>query len=175
MILVCMLVKVLSLLLKALTTDVADVTFVFLVLLQIISSFSEGAEGVNHESTNNISEEHLKESEVDDIVDESHDFKLLHSLANNSRDIELYHAAHDVVAHILDLVGCGVEVLHVVAEGDGAEDKAEEHSHNAYKHYLVPVVYHAQEDSAKLVNLSEDIDQVQEEEGREVECPQDRR
>jgi hypothetical protein len=72
------------------------------------------------------------------------------------------------------LVGCGVEVLHVVAEGDGAEDKAEEHSHNTYKHYLVSVEDDAQEDSPKLVNLSEDIDQVQEEEGREVECPQDR-
>jgi hypothetical protein len=72
------------------------------------------------------------------------------------------------------LICCRIEVLHVVAESDSAEDKTKEYPHYTYQHYLVAIVYHTQEDGAKLIDLSEDIDQVQEEAGREVECSQDR-
>ncbi len=151
-----MLLKVIPLLLQTLSAYIANVAL-FFILLQTVSDFSERTECINHESTNNIAEKHFEEGEVNDIIDKSHDFELLHGLADDSRDVELNDAGHDIVTHILDLVCCGVKVLHVVAECDCAEDKAEEYSHHTHQQYLVPVVDHAQQDGAQLIDLREDI------------------
>ena len=106
MVLLRMLIKVLPLLLQTLPADITNVALILLVLLQIISLFSKGTKGVNHEPTNDIAEQHFEESEVDDIVDESHDFKLLHGFAYDSRDIKLDDTGGDTIAHIFYLISC---------------------------------------------------------------------
>ena len=133
MLLLCMLLKVIPLLLQTLSAYIANIAFILFVLLQTVSRFSEWTKCINHESTDDVAEEDFEEGEVNDVIDKSHDFELFHCLADDSRDVKLNDAFHDIITHIFDLVCCRVKVLHVVAEGNCAEDKAEEYSHHTHQ------------------------------------------
>lgn len=84
MLVISVLVEVEALLLQAFSADVANVAFVLFVGLQLIGSFSQRTEGVKHETTHDVAEKHLKESEVDDVVDVPHNLKGFHSLTDGA-------------------------------------------------------------------------------------------
>lgn len=77
--------------------------------------------------------------------------------------------SHHVVAHIFDLVSSCVDVLHVVAERDCAEDEAEENTHQTHQKQLSAVDDDTVENGAEGGNLSQDVDEMQEKHGWEVE------
>ena len=110
---------------------VTDVAEVFFILLQCSVFLSQTSKGVQHNTRNNVGEHSPEENAVDGIIGETGDFKGLHSLSNGSRNIQLQNTVeHGLAAVLLGLVATE-DVFHVVAEGDGAEDEGEEHSHEA--------------------------------------------
>ena len=110
---------------------VADVAEVLLVLLQGSIFLPQTSEGVQHDTRDDVGEHGSEEDAIDGVVGETGDFKGLHGLANGPRNVELQDAVqHGLAAVLLGLVTTE-DVLHVVAEGDGAEDEGEEHSHEA--------------------------------------------
>ncbi len=120
-----------GLLLKCFSADVTDVTEVFLVIGSGFAFLSETWKGVEHESANYVAEHGFKECDVDDIVDEANYLKLLHSLADCSRNVKLTYAIEHAITHRGWIVFWGVDIFHVVAESYGAENNSKDHSHYA--------------------------------------------
>lgn len=75
-------IEIKTLFLETLSTDIANIAIILLISQKRISILSERSEGIEHESTDDVSEKHFEEGEIDDIVDETQDFERLHSLAN---------------------------------------------------------------------------------------------
>lgn len=135
-------IKIKALLLKALSADVANVAFILLVCQQLISLFSERCEGIKHESTYDISKQHFEESEIDNIVDKTQDLERLHGLAYGPADVELDHAAEDIITHIVNLIRDSIDVYHVVAEGHCTEDESKGNTHHTHQQQRTAAHYH---------------------------------
>ena len=110
---------------QSLTRDVAHVAKFCLVGVSGFSFFSQTAEGVKHQTADDISEHHLKEDEVDHVETEPNHLEVLHGFSNSAGYIELTDTSHNWVAHVSNFVGRSIDILHVITESDSVEDVCE--------------------------------------------------
>lgn len=71
-------IEVLQVLLQFLSVDVANVTEIFLVVVEFICSFAEFSEGIQHETRDNVAEKKTEENSIDHVITETDYFKLFH-------------------------------------------------------------------------------------------------
>ena len=79
-----MLFEVIALFLQAFPTNIANVAFVLLIVLETVSLLSQWTESIQHQTTDDITEKHLEECEINHIVNKTKNLKGLHSLANDT-------------------------------------------------------------------------------------------
>jgi len=140
MLFLCVFCEILSLLLDGLSAHVADVTIVLLIIFKLVSSLSQTGESIKHEPTYDITKKHIKESNINNVIQKTHNLERLHRLSNCTWHIELSHTVHYTITHILDSIITGIYIFHVVTESYCAENNCEENTHYTYENETLGVV-----------------------------------
>ena len=155
-----------SFLLEGLTIDVADVAVIFFVVLQVVGDVSQGGEGVEHDTRDDVAEEDAEEDAVDRVVEETDDLEGLHRLGDCSRNEELEDAVEHCLTHLAFGLLSWINVFLVVAEGDCAEDEGEDNAHEADIEEFDHVESDGAEDVADFWVVAEDVHDMEEVDGR---------
>lgn len=171
MVLSCVLLESIPSLLNGIPVDVTDVAVVSLILFQLLLLLSLLGEGINHDTRDDIAEEEPEEHEVDAVVGESGPVELPALLPYHPRDIHVQDAGGDCPTHLVDGLVL-VDVLHVVAEPDQAEDEHECHSHHTHDCQGLDVGGDGLEDVLEDIDHDEDVKQLESEEVGLVESPE---
>ena len=67
---------------EGLTSNITNITVIFLVSLQLVGLVSQTTESVQHDTRNNVGQHRAKEDTVNGVVSEPHNLEDLHGLSN---------------------------------------------------------------------------------------------
>ena len=166
-----MVLKLYTFLLQILTRDIADEAMIHFITSEFLVWFSQPWKCIQHHTRHNIPEKHSEENCVDCVVGEPSDLKCFHCLSDCPRNKQRQNASHQAIAHFLRLFL--VNVLHVVAEGNRAEDKGKNNAHETNVEEALSTSCDGLEDVGEEDRLTEDIDYMDEEEWGMIECSQE--
>lgn len=147
-----------SALLHFFSWNITYVAIVLLVIIQFIRSLSQATECIQHNSRHYISKQHPEEGCVNHIINESYNFEFLHWFANRSRNVEFHYTWEHAITHFIDTLLTRIHILHIIRESNGAEDKSECDSHEAYVKQGIDAVSDCLKDIGEHREITEYID-----------------
>jgi len=159
------------LLLEGLPGHIADVAHVVFIVLQGIRLIPQTSKSIEHDTRDNVGEHCSKENAVYCVIGEPYNLEGLHWLPDSSRYIESQDALHHCLTQVLLWISAGVNIFLVVAEGDRAEDKGKDHSHEADVEQLWELQADSLEDVPDFGVIAENVHDVNEVQGREEKGP----
>ena len=169
MFLVGVLRELLTFLFHHLSGHVANVALVGLVVSKSFVLFPQTTKGIEHNTLDDVSEQHAKECAVNHVVSEPANFKFLHCLGYGARHIQRHDTIQYVIAHFINSLAFSIDVLHVVAKGNSTEHKYEHDAHETDIEQRLDVDSNGFENVGQDLNFTEDFNQVDEECDRVVE------
>lgn len=84
--------------LEGLSSHIANIAIIFLIVLKLVGLISQTTKGVQHDTRDDIGKHGSKENTINRIISKSDHLKRLHGLANGSRNIESQDTLHHCLA-----------------------------------------------------------------------------
>lgn len=159
-----------SLLLEGLTRDVANIAEVFLIMNEFSVLLSQCSECIKHDTWNDVAEQNTKEYAIEHIIWETDDLELLHSLTDGTRYEKLQDTVKHGLTHLFWRFLARINVLLIVAEGDGTKHERKDNSHETDIGKFFDVHTDGFEDVTDFGVVAENIHDMKEVDGWMEEC-----